>query len=150
MMGEVRCPRCGSRTVILTAKKDDRQYHVCINRPRCRGRVLADDAGGGGWGDDWGRERPALRPAYNRPPQQRRPSPTKGRISIDEAWGDDWGDDRGKGRPAAKPAPYMPQYPRAQKRGLSSGEQNSPKPRRHKAPQVAHEEPQPQKTPKSA
>jgi ssDNA-binding Zn-finger/Zn-ribbon topoisomerase 1 len=48
------------------------------------------------------------------------------------------------------PTPYRPQYPRAQKRGLSSGEQKPSKPRRHKAPQAAHEEPRPQKAPKPA
>ena len=46
------------------------------------------------------------------------------------------------------PPPYKPLFPRAEKRRLSSGKQEPPKPRRHKAPKAAHEEPRPQKAPK--
>ena len=48
------------------------------------------------------------------------------------------------------PPPYRPLFPRAEKRRLSSGKQEPPKPRRHKAPKAAHEEPRPQKAPKPA
>ena len=46
------------------------------------------------------------------------------------------------------PPPYKPLFPRAEKRRLSSGKQEPPKPRRRKAPKAAHEEPRPQKAPK--
>ena len=46
------------------------------------------------------------------------------------------------------PPPYRALFPRAEKRRLSSGKQEPPKPRRHKAPKAAHEEPRPQKAPK--
>jgi len=48
------------------------------------------------------------------------------------------------------PTPYRPQYPRAQKRQVASEVKEPPKPRRHKAPKAAHEEPRPQKAPKPA
>ena len=47
------------------------------------------------------------------------------------------------------PTPYRPQYPRAQKRQVASEVKEHPKPRRHKAPKASHEEPRPQKPPKS-
>jgi len=123
-MADVRCPRCGSGTVILTSKSDDRKYHVCVNRPRCKGRVPADDV----WGDDWGGGKPVARPAYDREPQRRVPPSLRSRLSIKEEWGDDWGG----AIPARKPAPYTPQYPRAQKRALAPDVEEPPKPRLQK------------------
>ena len=48
------------------------------------------------------------------------------------------------------PPPYRPLFPRAEKRGLSSGKQEPPKPRRRKAPKASLEEPRPKKAPKPA
>ena len=48
------------------------------------------------------------------------------------------------------PPPYRALFPRAEKRRLSSGKQEPPKPRRRKAPKASLEEPRPQKAPKPA
>ena len=53
-MPEIRCPKCGSQTVIVTTKEDDRRYYVCVNRPGCTGRIAVDQA----LGYIWGEERP--------------------------------------------------------------------------------------------
>ena len=121
-MADVRCPKCGSRTTIRTAKKDDSQYHVCINSPRCRGRVLVDEDQDGGLGDDWDKARPVSKTTHDSTRQRREPSSPerevektirtakkderkvragadhhdrKGRVPIDKTWGDDWEDDWG-------------------------------------------------------
>ena len=121
-MADVRCPKCGSRTAIRTAKKDDSQYHVCINSPRCRGRVLVDEDQDGGLGDDWDKARPVSKTTHDSTRQRREPSSPerevektiriakkderkvragadhhdrKGRVPIDKTWGDDWEDDWG-------------------------------------------------------
>ena len=78
MMGDVRCPKCGRKTTIRTAKKDDCQYHVCINSPRCKGRVLVDEDHGDDWGDDWDEERPATKAASGRHRQPRAPETAQG------------------------------------------------------------------------
>lgn len=141
MTGEVRCPKCGKRTAIRTAREDDRKYYVCINYPRCKGSVPVDEV----WGDDWGEEKSATKTTNDRPRQRREPPPPrsgagtvtrkpgkdksesdaelkrpqrKGEGIISEVWGDDWG----KEIPELKPAPYRPQYPRAQKRAAAPGE----------------------------
>ncbi|MBA7476312.1 hypothetical protein ES707_11696 [subsurface metagenome] len=39
---DIRCPRCGSETVIRTAKKGPKaghRFHVCFNYPECKGKV---------------------------------------------------------------------------------------------------------------
>ena len=46
---DVRCPKCGSRTRIRIRSKDKKKFHVCINFPKCKGRVSFTEA----WGDDW-------------------------------------------------------------------------------------------------
>ena len=121
-MADVRCPKCGSRTTIRTAKKDDSQYHVCINSPRCRGRVLVDEDQDGGLGDDWDKASPVSKTTHDSTRQRREPSSPerevektiriakkderkvragadhhdrKGRVPIDKTWGDDWEDDWG-------------------------------------------------------
>jgi len=147
MTGEVRCPKCGRRTAIRTAREDDRKYYVCINYPRCKGSVPVDEV----WGDDWGKEQPAPKPVHDRPRQRREPSSPKsgtgtvtrksgkdereskselkrpqrkGEVLIDEVWGDDWG----KEIPAPRAAPYRPQYPRAQKRAAVPEEKKPARP----------------------
>jgi hypothetical protein len=156
MMDDVRCPKCGRRTTIRTARKDDCQYHVCINYPRCRGRVPVDEV----WGDDWDKARPATKTTYDSTRQRVTPYPPRrgaekairtakkdsrnvragvkrpereGRVSFDKGWGDDWssnwGDDWDKEiPPAPKPAPSLPQYPRAQKREVAPEKKEPPKP----------------------
>ena len=175
-MSDVRCPKCGRRTTIRTAKKDDCEYHVCINYPRCRGRVVCDED----WGDDWGKERPASKTTHDWTRRQITPYPPgrraettvrtakkegrkvpavikrpqrKGGVSIDETWGDDWG----KEIPTPKPAPYRSQYPRAQKRQVASEIKEPPRPRsqtalkREAAPEKKESpKPQQQKAPKPA
>ena len=171
------CPECGAETTLRTAKKDDCQYHVCVNSSRCRGRVLADEDQGDDWGDDWGKESHVFKSAPVSTRQRvkpyhpergagtviRRPGKdkhefdvgvkrheSKGKLAFDEVWSDDWGHDWDEDKPAPKTVPYRPQYPRAQKRQVASEVKEPPKPRRHKAPKAAHEEPRPQKAPKPA
>jgi len=41
-IGDIRCPICGSKTTIRTAKKGPdagSKFHVCVNYPRCKGKV---------------------------------------------------------------------------------------------------------------
>jgi len=41
---EIKCPKCGSETVLRTAKKGQNageKYFVCINYPNCKGKVRA-------------------------------------------------------------------------------------------------------------
>ncbi len=41
---DIRCPQCGSETVVRTAKKGPnagQRFHVCINYPDCKGKVPA-------------------------------------------------------------------------------------------------------------
>jgi ssDNA-binding Zn-finger/Zn-ribbon topoisomerase 1 len=37
---DVKCPRCGNKTILRTRSKDGSKFHVCVNYPRCKGRVL--------------------------------------------------------------------------------------------------------------
>jgi ssDNA-binding Zn-finger/Zn-ribbon topoisomerase 1 len=131
-MADVRCPKCGNKTTIRTAKKDEGQYHVCINYPGCRGRVLVDEDRNDDWGDDWDKARPAAKPAYDKPRQRVKPSSPergaektvhtakkderkvragadhperKGKVPIDKTWGDDWEDDWGDDWDKEIPAP---------------------------------------------
>ena len=147
MTGEVRCPKCGRRTAIRTAREDDRKYYVCINYPRCKGSVPVDEV----WGDDWGEEKSATKTTNDRSRQRREPSSPKsgagtvirkpgkdkreseaelkrpqrkGEVLIDEVWGDDWG----KEIPASNAAPYRPQHPRAQKRAVVPEEKKPARP----------------------
>lgn len=42
MSTDIRCPKCGSETVVRTAKKGSKagyRFHVCINYPECKGKV---------------------------------------------------------------------------------------------------------------
>jgi ssDNA-binding Zn-finger/Zn-ribbon topoisomerase 1 len=116
-MGVVRCPKCGNKTAIRTARKDDCLYYVCINYPYCRGRVLADEDQDDEFGGDLGQEKPAPEIVDDRPPQRVKPSPPergaektvraakkggrkaradvkppkrKRKGPIDKTWGDDW------------------------------------------------------------
>ena len=286
-MPDIRCPKCGKKTTIRVSKPSGREYFVCLNYPRCRGRVPVEEDLSGAWGQ----ESPAPEAARDSPRQRREPASTKsgggtavrksgktksgsyavikhpgrkGRISIYKSRDDDWDKEKPTPKPAtdrprrrivpgervpskgkepsepkgqreSKPAsyrpqykrgpgpapvlpqelerpkpapyrplykraprwetipeekeqsepqrqmesqpasyrsqyrrgpksapvlpqepsgppptPYRPQHPRAQKRVLTSGTQKPPKPRRHKAPQTAHEEPRPPKAPKPA
>jgi ssDNA-binding Zn-finger/Zn-ribbon topoisomerase 1 len=156
-MGVVRCPKCGNKTTTRTAKKDDSVYYVCINYPKCRGRVLADEDEGGGWGGDSGQESPTPEPAYDRPlPRVRPASPErgagktvraakkggrkvragakhperKGRVSLDNNWGDDWNEET----PAPKPAPVQPRQKIQPKRGVAPEKKEPPKPGQQIAP----------------
>jgi ssDNA-binding Zn-finger/Zn-ribbon topoisomerase 1 len=136
MMSDVRCPQCGRRTVILTSKKDDRSYYVCINRPNCRGRIPVDEVGEDGWGDDWDNEKTAVKTAPDAPRRRRetysseskpgkdkrRPdasvnrSERKVKASVDKDWGDDWDE------------------------GSSSSGAIHERPRSHRGVEVAHDE----------
>jgi ssDNA-binding Zn-finger/Zn-ribbon topoisomerase 1 len=129
-MGSVRCPKCGRKTTIRTAREDDSLYHVCINYPKCRGRVLADEDQGGDWDDDLGQERPASETAYDRPLQRVKPSsPERGakktvrtakksgrkvragaktperkrRGPVGKTWSEDWGEGISAPKPAIAP-----------------------------------------------
>ena len=113
-MADVRCPKCGSETVILAAKKDDLQYYVCINRPRCKGRIAVDDVRY----KDSGGEKPAPKVARKKPRPRKEPparkkaaepavskrveekrrfrwsfkrSGHKEAVPTEVSWGDDWG-----------------------------------------------------------
>lgn len=63
---EVMCPKCGSKTRLGTRSKDDRQYHVCIRYPQCRGMVKYDEE----WGSDWDTERSETKTTHDRLRQQ--------------------------------------------------------------------------------
>ena len=65
-MADVRCPKCGGKTGIRISKKDNRKYHVCVNSPRCKGKISL----GVDWGDDWEKEIPVPKPATGQPRQQ--------------------------------------------------------------------------------
>jgi ssDNA-binding Zn-finger/Zn-ribbon topoisomerase 1 len=43
MTSDIKCPICGSKTRLRTAKKDDSKFHVCVNYPNCRGKVAFED-----------------------------------------------------------------------------------------------------------
>lgn|GEM_PF-3408980 len=75
MTREIRCPKCGARTVIRTSRKDGRKSNVCVNFPECKGRIqvfpdwewdeeIQDEVGG----DD---ERPATKSTSEWIQQQR-------------------------------------------------------------------------------
>jgi ssDNA-binding Zn-finger/Zn-ribbon topoisomerase 1 len=100
-MTDIKCPKCGGRTIIRTAKKDDRQYFICVNYPRCKGVVpTEEDWGGGGspkpksaqdsdrerlepvpgeedWSGGWGEISREPEAAHDSPPQRKEPSPVK-------------------------------------------------------------------------
>jgi ssDNA-binding Zn-finger/Zn-ribbon topoisomerase 1 len=152
-MGSIRCPKCGSRTAIRTAKKDDCAYHVCINYPRCGGRVLADEDEGGDWGDDLGGERPATKAAHDTPQQRVKAHPPKrgakttsrttkkdsrkvrvgvnrperkNRGSVDDTWSDDWDKEIPVPKPKVTPEKKEPPKPRPQ---MAYKKKGLPKPR---------------------
>jgi hypothetical protein len=59
---EIRCPKCGAKTVIRTSKKDGRKFNECVNFPECQGRIQVlpdwerdEEIQDEGWGDE---ERP--------------------------------------------------------------------------------------------
>jgi len=144
MMGDVRCPKCGRKTTIRTAKKDDCQYHVCINSPRCKGRVLVDED----QGDDWGEESPATETAQDEPRQRVAPHPSgrkvrggvhrperKGGVLADEDQGDDWGDDWDEERPATKAASGKYRQQIAPKADATPEKKKPARPRRRRVPQ---------------
>ena len=54
-MAEIRCPKCGSRMVLLTTTEDDLRYYVCSNRPMCTERIAVEDA----WAYMWEEGSPA-------------------------------------------------------------------------------------------
>ena len=62
---EVMCPKCGSKTRLRTRSKDDRQYHVCIRYPQCKGMVEYDED----WDSDRDAERPETHNTHDRPYQ---------------------------------------------------------------------------------
>jgi ssDNA-binding Zn-finger/Zn-ribbon topoisomerase 1 len=137
-MADVRCPKCGGETVILTSKKDDRQYHVCVNRSKCRGRVpVGDDEH-----EDRKRESLAAVPRRDSLRQRRAPHHITGGASIDEAWAgagkDDWGDDWDDEGGPPKAAPYLPQYPKAQRRAAAEREEPPGSRRRREHPHAKH------------
>jgi ssDNA-binding Zn-finger/Zn-ribbon topoisomerase 1 len=123
------------------------------------------------------RRKPKAGPVLPQEPEKPKPAPYRPLYQKPPRWGtlpEEKGQSESQGQMGSQPASYRPQYkrglksapvalqgpggpplppyrplfPRAEKRGLSSGKQESPKPRRHKAPKAAHEEPLPQKAPK--
>ena len=48
MTDDIKCPICGSKTTLRTFKKTGSKYHVCVNYPKCKGRVEQDQE----WEDD--------------------------------------------------------------------------------------------------
>lgn len=43
MTDDIKCPMCGSATMLRTSKKDGSKFHVCVNYPECRGKVAFED-----------------------------------------------------------------------------------------------------------
>jgi len=40
---DIKCPRCGSKTIlraVIKGKNEGKQFYVCIEYPKCKGRVL--------------------------------------------------------------------------------------------------------------
>ena len=68
MTDSIKCPVCGSRTLLGTSRKDGNKYYVCVNWPDCKGKVAYDDEFD--WGDDWGNEKPVARAPQHRTPQR--------------------------------------------------------------------------------
>jgi ABC-type lipoprotein export system ATPase subunit len=49
MTEDIRCPKCGSKTVVQTAKRGpnaDRSFHVCTRYPECKGKVAIREHNG--------------------------------------------------------------------------------------------------------
>jgi len=144
--------------VILTDKEDDRRYYLCINRPRCSGRIAVDEA----LGYIWGEERPVsmgaggtwqqtgsssqsgagaavrrleegklwLRLVFKR-------SKRKDKVPIDEVRGEDGGREIHE----PKLAPYLPQRPKEQKKQGFSEVKETIKPRPPAVPRTADGKP---------
>ena len=74
-MADVRCPKCGGKTGIRISKKDNRKYHVCVNSPRCKGKISL----GVDWGDDWDKEIPVPKPKVT--PEKKEPPKTRTQIA---------------------------------------------------------------------
>lgn len=173
-MASIRCPKCGDKTKIRTAKKDDCRYYVCINYPECRGRVLADEDRGEGWGGDLGQERPASRITQDSPRRrvkphtpERRAAATmrkprkderkvpkrfsflrrKGGVSVDDGWDDD--------RSVVWGDDWDDEIPKAKTARVKPRPPVAPKtagdkPRPQRAPKVAHDKPRQRRVPKAA
>ena len=74
-MADVRCPKCGGKTGIRISKKDNRKYHVCVNSPRCKGKISL----GVDWGDDWDKEIPV--PKHKVTPEKKEPPKTRTQMA---------------------------------------------------------------------
>jgi len=43
MTDDIKCPRCGSKTILRTAKKGSnagKNFYVCVKYPKCKGKIL--------------------------------------------------------------------------------------------------------------
>ena len=62
MTDSIKCPVCGGKTALRTAKKDGAKFHVCVNYPDCKGKAAFDDE----WGEDREDERPATEATHTK------------------------------------------------------------------------------------
>lgn len=98
-MAVVKCPECGSRTVLRTSYMDDSRYYVCINYPDCRGRVPVED----GILTDTGAGKSAGKPLMDNLRRQRDEPPIKGMVLADEPPTNIWNKDDYSSRAASNP-----------------------------------------------
>jgi len=68
MASEMKCPICGARTTLRVRRSDKLKFYVCVNSPRCKGKVAYADEWDFG-GDDWD-EKPVSRATQQRAPQR--------------------------------------------------------------------------------
>jgi hypothetical protein len=71
MTDDIKCPVCGSKTILRTAKKGPdagKKFFVCVNYPKCKGKLEQDQE----WEDDT-REGPRSKPETPARPQQATP-----------------------------------------------------------------------------
>jgi ssDNA-binding Zn-finger/Zn-ribbon topoisomerase 1 len=164
-VAEISCPKCGSQMVILTDKEDGRRYYVCVNRPRCTGRIAVEEASGYVWGEErpvgggaggtWQQKelstqsragtaalrleegRRWLRLIFRRSKREDTDPVDKDKVPVDEGWGDDW--DREISEP--KLPPYLPERPKIEKKQAASDVEETSKPRSPAAPRIADGKP---------
>jgi|GEM_PF-6668887 len=97
-MVDIRCPKCGKKTEMHASRRSGRSYFICVDYPKCKGRVPVEEDLSGGWSE----ENPAPEDAQGVAQE------VQGEAPGDEDWSGVWG--------VPSPAPEPPQVkPRQRK-----------------------------------
>jgi ssDNA-binding Zn-finger/Zn-ribbon topoisomerase 1 len=152
-VAEIRCPKCGSRMIVLTTTEDAFRYYICSNRPTCTERIAVEDAfaymweegkpagmGAGGIKQSEKSSQSRARTAASRLEEGKlrlalifKRSKHKDKVPVDEVLGNDW--DREIHEP--KLPPYLPQRPKTQKKHAASKVKETSEPRSPVMPKTA-------------